>query len=69
MYVFICIFRFADYNKLVSSYIIIKPRYYYLDTRYNNNKGNNILVCKNIFYYNNREIIFWNPYIYLLNLN
>jgi hypothetical protein len=68
-YTLICISRFANRNKLVSSYIIIKPRCYYPDTRYNNNKGNSIPIYKNIFYYSNREIVFWNPCIYFLNPN
>jgi hypothetical protein len=69
IYIFIYISRFADCNKLVSSYIIIKPRYYYPNTRYNNNKGNSIPVCRDIFYYSNRETVFWNLCIYLLNPN
>jgi hypothetical protein len=69
IYTFICIYRFVDYNKLVSNYIIIKPRYYYPDTRYNNNRRNSIPVCRDILYYNNKEIVFWNPCIYLLNPN
>jgi hypothetical protein len=68
-YALICVSRFADYNKLVSSHIIIEPRCYYPDTRYNNNRGNSIPVCRDIFYYSNKEIVFWNPYIYLLNPN
>jgi hypothetical protein len=67
IYTFIYISRFANYNKLVSSYIIIKPKCYYPNTKYNNNKGNNIPVYRNIFYYNNKEIVFWNPYIYFLS--
>jgi hypothetical protein len=55
IYIFIYISRFADRNKFVSSYIIIKPRYYYPDTRHNNNKGNNIPVYRDILYYNNRK--------------
>jgi hypothetical protein len=68
-YTFICISRFADHNKLVSSYIIIEPRCYYPDTKYNNNRGNSIPIYRDIFYYNNRETVFWNPYIYFLNPN
>jgi hypothetical protein len=69
IYTFIYISRFANYNKLVSSYIIIEPRYYYPNTRYNNNRGNNIPVCRDIFYYSNKETVFWNPCIYLFNPN
>jgi hypothetical protein len=68
IYTFICISRFANYNKLISSYIIIKPRYYYPNTRYNNNKRNNIPVYRDILYYNNKETVFWNPCIYFLIL-
>jgi hypothetical protein len=69
IYTFICISRFANRNKLVSSYIIIEPRCYYPDTRYNNNRGNSIPICRDTLYYNNRETVFWNPRIYLLNPN
>jgi hypothetical protein len=69
IYIFICISRFANYNKLVFSHIIIELRYYYPNTRYNNNKRNSMLVYRDILYYNNREIVFWNPCIYLLNPN
>jgi hypothetical protein len=55
IYTFICVSRFADRNKLVSSYIIIEPRCYYPDTRYNNNRGNSIPICRDILYYSNRE--------------
>jgi hypothetical protein len=58
IYTLICISRFANYNKLVSSYIIIEPRYYYPDTRYNNNQGNSIPIYRDIFYYNNRKTVF-----------
>jgi CDP-diglyceride synthetase len=69
IYTLIYISRFANRNKLVSSHIIIELRYYYPDTRYNNNRGNSIPIYRAIFYYNNKEIVFWNPCIYLLNPN
>jgi hypothetical protein len=58
IYNFIYISRFANRNKLVSSHIIIEPRYYYPNSKYYNNKGNNIPVYKDILYYNNKKIVF-----------
>jgi hypothetical protein len=58
IYAFIYISRFADRNKLVSSYIIITLRYYYPDTRYNNNRRNSIPIYRDTLYYSNRKIVF-----------